>query len=143
MYEQLPETASNNALAYLVSPAGIVGKPCKFEYEYDDVGFGRVVVSYRRDANGRERLETRWLVSQKATVVLFDPLARSHYFCDLDKGTYYLSLLHEGEVFDMAVPLSQIDTIGHYFFNGNQYVPEPGLFDLPEGLTRIEPPSRK
>jgi len=95
-----------------------------------------VVVTYRRDANGRERYETRLLGSQEATVVLFDPLARTHYFCDLDKGTYYLSPVDEAEVLDMVVPLSQIDTIGHYFFNGNQYVPEPGVFDLPEGLTR-------
>src|SRR5262245_39110050 len=102
MYEQPPEAANNNALAYLVCPAGIVGKPCKFEYQYDDVGLGRVVVTYRRDANGRECYETRLLVSQEATVVLFDPLARTHYFCDLDKRTSYLSPADEAGVLDMS-----------------------------------------
>ena len=105
MYQHPSEIVNEERVSYLATLPGLVGKPCKIQYQYKDGGSGPVLVTYYRDANGRERLESRWPVSGRTTIVLFDPSAKVHYFCDLDRKTYSAGpQLPENGALDIPVP---------------------------------------
>jgi hypothetical protein len=144
MYQHPSEIVNEERVIYFATPPGLVGKPCKIQYQYGDGGSGPVLVTYYRDANGRERLESRWPVSGRTTIVLFDPSAKVHYFCDLDRKTYSSGpQLPENGALDIPVPQSKLATIVHEFLNGNGVIPEPELFHLPDGLKLQSKPANE